>query len=220
MAKKKYIKVRKKIPAVVQRKVKVESNHSCLVCKERVSLQLHHIDGNRDNNKSENIIYICSNCHGMAHDGKISAMDLREYKKNAVQIDDNFAKFQKSISFLLGSPEISVSKNFVSMKLKYHEKLIAFADKLIFYQCFIYLIPEFYIDGRGESVRSIVRELLDISSEEEQSILSGLKQIDAINVTSELVSLKDSSDAKTALNELINSGKLDIQKVIEKFSKL
>lgn len=217
MVSKKYTKSRKKIPVETQRVVKIESNHSCLVCKERVSLVLHHIDGNRENNSPENIAYICGNCHGMAHDGKISAQEFREYKNNAKPIEGELLKFQKSLSYLLGSPEIIVSKDFVSMKLKYHEKLTAFADKLIFYQCFVYLIPEFYIDQRGEDVRAVIRELLSISPEEEQSIINGLKQIGAIEITGELIFLKDNSDAKTALNELINSGKIDIQKIIENF---
>lgn len=220
MASKKYTKSRKRPPIAVQREVKVEANHSCIVCEERVSLQLHHINGNREDNRLENIAYICGNCHGMAHDGKISAMDLRKYKKRSRQTDKALLKFQKSISYFLGSPEIAISEDFLSMKLRYHEKLTVFADKLIFYQCFIFLVPEFYIDQRGESVRAIVREILKITPEEERSILAELERMKSIEVTGNLIYLKNNSDAKIALNELVDSGKIDIQMLIEKFIEI
>ena len=82
-SKKKYVNLRPHIPAALQREIKIEAHHSCLVCEERVSLVIHHIDGHRENNVPENLAYICSNCHGMVHEGKIDAMELREYKKKA-----------------------------------------------------------------------------------------------------------------------------------------
>ncbi len=220
MSPKKYIQPRKKIPSILQREIKVEANHSCIVCKERVSLTLHHIDGNRENNVSDNIVCICSNCHGMAHDGKISPNDFREYKKRAKQASEELLKLQKVVFYLTNSAKITVSSDFATLQLKYHEMLTRNSDKIIFYQCFIYLIPEFYIDQRGESVRQTVRILLDATSEEEEAILNQLIQLGLVDVTGGLVSLKDKSDAKVALSELITSGKLDIKEIIEKFTRI
>ncbi len=45
----------------------------CEICKndswmgEKIPLDLHHIDGNRFNNKLENLQILCKNCHGLTH---------------------------------------------------------------------------------------------------------------------------------------------------------
>lgn len=217
---KKYSKPRPTIPASIQREVRIEARHSCLVCKERVSLNLHHIDGNRENNVTENIVNICSNCHGMVHDGKITALELRGYKDKAREVDEEIAKMHQTLSYILGSPSISVSSDFGQLKLKYQNKLTDYADKLIFYQSFIFLIPEFYIDNRGESSRSLIRDLLSITEEEERTIIEHLQRLNLVETTGSLLSLKDKADAKVALNELISSGRLDLQKLLEKFLTL
>jgi len=42
-----------------------ETDNSCAYCgiKGRINLTRHHIDGNRKNNKYENLIVFCHNCH-------------------------------------------------------------------------------------------------------------------------------------------------------------
>ena len=215
--KKKYSKSRPRISSVLRREIKVESRHACLVCKERVSLQIHHIDGNRENNTNENLVYICANCHGMEQDGKISAADFKEYKRKAKEADEEMLRLQERISYIVGSPKITISSNFQELKIKYHAMINEYTEKLIFYQCFIYLIPEFYIDKRGNEVRETVRKLLEISIEEERAILDHLVQMNIVDITGDLITLKDNKDAKTALNELIESNKVDISKIIEAF---
>ncbi len=217
MAKKKYNNSRPRIPAAVQREVRIESGHSCLVCKERVSLNLHHIDGNRENNVPDNIVNICANCHGMVHDGKISAGDLREYKRRTQEASEELNRLRQTIEYLVQSPKITVSGDFQQLKLKYHNLLNDYTDKLIFYQCFIYLIPEFYLDARGDEARGLVRQLLGISPEEERAILDHLINMNIVEVVGDLVTLKNNSDAKTALTELIKSGQIDIDKIAEAF---
>lgn len=32
-----------------------------------ISLQIHHIDGNKRNNLKENLVYLCPNCHSQTH---------------------------------------------------------------------------------------------------------------------------------------------------------
>ncbi|MDD3101579.1 MAG: HNH endonuclease signature motif containing protein [Patescibacteria group bacterium] len=220
MRNKKYTNPRPQIPVATKREIKIEARHSCLVCKERVSLVLHHIDGNRENNDSDNIINICSNCHGMVHDGKITAIELREYKRKVKEGDEELIKLREAVSYLLGSKQISISSDFGKLKFKYQNLLNDYGDKLIFYQSFVFLIPEFYIDKRGEEIRAVVRDLLNLSSDEENMIITHLIRLDLIEIIGGLIILKNKDDAKTALNELINSHKIEINKLIKKFVEL
>jgi len=42
----------------------------CEVCNRSFNtIHLHHIDGNRKNNKKENQIYVCVDCHSIIHNG-------------------------------------------------------------------------------------------------------------------------------------------------------
>ncbi len=222
MAAKKYDIARKKIPAEIQRIVKVEARHSCIVDGVRVALELHHIDGNRENNDPENIAYICANCHSMAESGKITRLELKEYKKRAREKADGenevIAKMQQELAYYTGgSSAISVSQGFNEIRVKYKNILRDFSEKMIFYQSFIYLIPQFFLDKRGERTREIVRELLGVTPDEEETIISHLKTSGLIEITGDLVSLKDKTDAKIALGELIDTGRIDLDKTIHLF---
>lgn len=220
MPRKKYTRSRPAIPAVVSREVRLEARHACLVCLQRVSLHLHHIDDNRENNIPRNLVYICSNCHGMVHDGKISAQDLIEYKRKAKESDAELIKLKEQVDQLSNGSLISVSTDFGQLQIKYQKSLAEYADKLIFYQCFIYLITEFYIDSRGDAARAIVRDSMSISEQEELTVINHLRDLHIINIVGGLITLKDNSDAIVALNELIDTGKLNIDKLMEKFSNL
>ena len=46
--------------------------HKCVVCDYRGDLDVHHIDHNRRNNKTENLITLCPNHHREAHLGLVS----------------------------------------------------------------------------------------------------------------------------------------------------
>lgn len=217
---KKYNKSRPRIPATVQREVKIEARFACVICTQRVSLIIHHIDENRENNASSNLVYLCSNCHGMVHDGKISAQDLREAKKKVQNDNDILSRFGQELQYLQKSGKISTSGEFNSLRLKYQTTLNDYGDKLIFYQCFIYLIPGFYIDDRGQKIREVIRDFLTIDPEEEQLVLNHLRKLEIIEITGGLVSLKDNTDAKTAATELLEKGKINLSELLTKFDEL
>lgn len=48
-----------------------ESNYSCEICNndkwlgEKIWLEIHHKDSNKNNNKRENLIIVCPNCHSI-----------------------------------------------------------------------------------------------------------------------------------------------------------
>jgi hypothetical protein len=156
----------------------------------------------------------------MIHDGKISNQDLIEYKRKAKESDAELIKLKEQVDQLSRGSRISVSTDFGQLQIKYQKSLAEYADKLIFYQSFIYLITEFYIDSRGDAARSIVRNLMNISEQEELTVINYLRDLHIINIVGGLITLKDSSDAIIALNELIDAGRLDIDKLMEKFSSL
>ena len=42
----------------------------CEICKKNfLRINLHHSDGNHDNNKKNNLIFICNDCHTAIHHG-------------------------------------------------------------------------------------------------------------------------------------------------------
>ena len=43
----------------------------CHICNSTKKLEIHHVDGNRDNNQIENLIFVCRTCH-MKLDGRMS----------------------------------------------------------------------------------------------------------------------------------------------------
>lgn len=49
----------------------------CVICgnEEKCCLQAHHIDKNRKNNASENMIILCANCHCRIHYGGFEITD-------------------------------------------------------------------------------------------------------------------------------------------------
>lgn len=44
---------------------------NCQVCKEEnANLHVHHIDENHKNNRENNLLTVCPNCHSLIHTGK------------------------------------------------------------------------------------------------------------------------------------------------------
>jgi hypothetical protein len=79
----KYRKPRPPLTAEVRRAVEVESGHACAVarCNEHTYLEIHHINGDREDNRVQNLVLLCDKHHKMAHAGVIDRKALREYKR-------------------------------------------------------------------------------------------------------------------------------------------
>lgn len=60
----------------LKRKVRKRYNYVCQICErqqeEKKKLDVHHIDGNKDNNILENLISLCASCHTKVGTGGLS----------------------------------------------------------------------------------------------------------------------------------------------------
>jgi len=61
--------------------------HECVVCKENLLLDVHHLDGNKKNNKPENLIPLCATHHNYWHSRYRYLVEdvVLEYVKNFKQ---------------------------------------------------------------------------------------------------------------------------------------
>lgn len=48
----------------------LKKGESCRICGNKIDLQIHHIDENRENNQMSNLIILCRSCHSKQHRGK------------------------------------------------------------------------------------------------------------------------------------------------------
>jgi hypothetical protein len=80
---KRYNQARPSVSSEINRHASIEAGHACSVahCGEHTYLELHHINGNREDNRIENVILLCDKHHKMAHAGVIDREALREYKR-------------------------------------------------------------------------------------------------------------------------------------------
>lgn len=95
----KYRKQRKNPTKAQVMALSARSNCECEVCNQSFKgmeniLQIHHIDGNRENTIEENLIHLCPNCHSIIHNcsdiGFISNDKLKELwlKVRKVNLDN------------------------------------------------------------------------------------------------------------------------------------
>lgn len=70
-------KPRKPIKSKIRRQLTTERK-KCMWCRKAPTYEIHHIDGNRSNNSSRNLIGLCANCHRRATYGEITKEQLRK----------------------------------------------------------------------------------------------------------------------------------------------
>lgn len=61
-------RARKTIPKELANQLLFDAQMTCCICREHSkSVQLHHIDKNSSNNREENLVVLCVDCHNKAH---------------------------------------------------------------------------------------------------------------------------------------------------------
>jgi predicted HNH restriction endonuclease len=80
----------KNISAHIRRYLYEKYSNSCSACRwskihpatAKVMLEIHHIDGNPNNNSEENLLLLCPNCHSLTHNFKnLNAGHGRTWRK-------------------------------------------------------------------------------------------------------------------------------------------
>ena len=94
---------RKKIPVDIKRSVLHLGGFKCgnPACRSILTLDIHHIVQVSDNgeNKPDNLIALCPNCHALHHRGEIPIESIRAWKLILLALNEAFD--QKSIDQLL-----------------------------------------------------------------------------------------------------------------------
>jgi len=83
-SKRSLLKNRKRISAKVRAELQKEINSKCPFCsnEEVGHFQVHHIDETPDNNRFENLLMLCPNCHSKITKGDIIQSKVEEVKNN------------------------------------------------------------------------------------------------------------------------------------------
>jgi 5-methylcytosine-specific restriction endonuclease McrA len=74
-------KPRKRVPQGIQRKLLIMCRGECPVChKYTEHLEIHHINQDRNDNRPENLIPLCPDCHSKADSGEITPDKLWKHR--------------------------------------------------------------------------------------------------------------------------------------------
>lgn len=54
-------------------------NYICRICGNDENLHVHHIDSNRTNNNTSNLVTLCSDCHRAVHEERYKPWEHEDY---------------------------------------------------------------------------------------------------------------------------------------------
>lgn len=66
--------------------------NACVGCGQRKDLVVHHINGDRSDNRLENLIPVCKSCHAKIHNGDEISPHLQQYQD---QLPEDKKEWQK-----------------------------------------------------------------------------------------------------------------------------
>lgn len=98
------------IPLAVKREVLIEACYRCAVplCRESITIDVHHIDGDASNNDTANLVVLCPTCHAAFHRKKYSVEAIKFWKLLLRQLNASYDR--NTINLLLMLGELSESK--------------------------------------------------------------------------------------------------------------
>lgn len=75
-------KARKSIPQKTKSLLQQEINSQCPICDNQNvdHFEIHHIDGNPENNSPDNLLMLCPICHSKVTKGDISEEEVKQIK--------------------------------------------------------------------------------------------------------------------------------------------
>jgi len=130
-------KQRKAIPALLSKKLYQEVANHCPFCDiaDVAVLEIHHIDEDPSNNKIENLIVVCGNCHSKITRGEISPADVHTKKMevfwtNRTQPRQAEKSQRQSVSVNAGSISDSIIANTVNLGRKRSPRMQYPADSV------------------------------------------------------------------------------------------
>ena len=74
----------------------IKAPYRCAICgEEHKKLDVHHIDGNFNNNTPENLIYLCRSCHLKQHHKKAKCIICGKDAKGHGYCNKHYLRFKK-----------------------------------------------------------------------------------------------------------------------------
>ena len=84
-----------------RKRILIEQDYKCNKCEivdwrgEHISFEMHHIDGNRNNNERKNLEVICPNCHSQTDTWKAKTNHKNKLKFSEIPKKDLIKKFRE-----------------------------------------------------------------------------------------------------------------------------
>ncbi len=118
-------KQRKSVSSLASKKLYQETDNRCPFCgvADVAVLEIHHIDEDPSNNKVENLIVVCGNCHSKITRGEISPADVHAKKMELYWTHRTSPRQAEK------SPSQSVSVNAVSVSDSIIANTVSFGRK-------------------------------------------------------------------------------------------
>lgn len=132
-----YSHERSHLPNPLRREVMLEAGFECAIpnCHEKMHLEVHHINGNREDNRKQNLIPLCRNHHAAAEAGHIDRLALQQIKQMLSTSQETGGSFVHSTECDRINDFISTIRKVMSYHDGYNESLIYIEESYWLPEC-------------------------------------------------------------------------------------
>lgn len=109
------------------------------------------------------------------------------------------------------------SSDFKKIEQSFQQLFISPVLKMKYYFSFIYLLAPLYKGEKDKVRRNNLRKIFRITEKEEKIFINELYKKGLIEITGDLITVKNKDEAKRNLNEVINKSKIDLSKIVNLF---